>query len=212
DHRCDAHDHLAPLSAQAFCPAARNRAWALALSVSSSAELSCCRACSTSISSPSSADSASTRTASAVTDKKPPCTAAPTCSPSVVVMDTTPPSTSWPNMGWWPGRIPISPSVVWATTKFALPDHSRRSTATSSTVISATATPRNSSGRSGRVYLVRREPRASLGQLAVLLLQVVQTTDAQERLLRVVVVLALGDLVERLDGLAQRHRRTGDAG
>src|SRR5690606_19852459 len=85
-------------------------------------------------------------------------------------------------------------------------------TATSSTVISATATPRNSSGRSGRVYLVRREPRASLGQLAVLLLQVVQTTDAQERLLRVVVVLALGDLVERLDGLAQRHRRTGDAG
>src|SRR5690606_39560735 len=51
---------------------------------------------------------------------------------------TTPPSTSWPSMGSWLGRMPISPSVVCATTNEAWPDHSRRSTATSSTDISAT--------------------------------------------------------------------------
>src|SRR5690606_40236758 len=89
--------------------------------------------------------------------------------------------------------MPISPSVVWATTNVPLPDHSRRSTATSSTVISATATPRDSPARSAEcTWCGLRSPRASLlGQLVVLLLQVLQATDAQERLLRVVVELAL---------------------
>src|SRR5690606_2595180 len=110
--------------------------------------------------------------------------------------------------------MPISPSVVWATTNVPLPDHSRRSTATSSTVISATATPRDSPARSAEcTWCGLRSPRASfLGQLVVLLLQVLQATDAQERLLRVVVELALADLVERLDRLGQRHRRPGDTG
>ena len=42
-------------------------------------------------------------------------------------------------------------------------------------------------------------------------LQVVDTTAVVERLLRNIVVVALGDALERLNGLRQRHGRAGHA-
>src|ERR1700709_2293368 len=86
--------------------------------------------------------------------------------------------------------MPISPVVVRASTKLASPDHSRRSTDTRSTVISA----------------------ISALELLAVLVQVLETTAEEERLLGDVVELALGDLVERLDGLLQRDRRARLAG
>ena len=83
--------------------------------------------------------------------------------------------------------MPISPTVVRAKTKLALPDQTRRSTATSSTC--------HLSHRACR--------RLSLAALELLpvALQVLQAAAEEERLLGHVVELALGDLVERLDGL-----------
>src|SRR4051812_8206462 len=49
-----------------------------------------------------------------------------------------------------------------------------------------------------------------LGDFLVLLLEVLEATDTQERLLRVVVEVTLRDAVERLDGLRERHRRARD--
>src|SRR5690606_26086562 len=56
------------------------------------------------------------------------------------------------------------------------------------------------------------QPSEALLDLGPLLLDVVQTAAHEERLLGHVVVLTVGDLVERLDGLRHRNRRTLDAG
>src|SRR6266568_7529320 len=53
---------------------------------------------------------------------------------------------------------------------------------------------------------------ALLHQLARLALQVLQPAAHEERLLGEVVVLALGELLERLHGLLDRYERTLDAG
>ena len=52
----------------------------------------------------------------------------------------------------------------------------------------------------------------ALLDLVPLALDVVQTAAHEERLLGHVVVLAVGDLVERLDGLGDRDRRALEAG
>src|SRR5579875_2916778 len=51
-----------------------------------------------------------------------------------------------------------------------------------------------------------------LGQLGGLLLDVLETTAHEERLLRGRVVVTVGDLVEGLNRLRERHGRTLDAG
>jgi cob(I)alamin adenosyltransferase len=90
-----------------------------------------------SISSASSTTSARTETVSRVTERKPPCTAATSSSPSVRLMRTGL-STSTPSIGSWLGRMPMSPSVVRAITISASPVQILRSGATSSTFIVAT--------------------------------------------------------------------------
>src|SRR3954469_9142633 len=117
-------------------------------------------------------------------------------SPSVVRTWTVPPW-SRPSSGAWPGRIPTSPSVVRAITIEAWPCHTVRSAATS-------ATSRCEAGWSAiSVFLLQ------LGPLAV---DVLERTDVEERLLGNVVVLALGDLLEGLDGFLQRHGGARDVG
>src|SRR5690606_11372525 len=127
-------------------PAALSRTCALAAARApsgsdASARWSALRARATSISSASSAYSASTVTLSGVIDRNPPCTASVVDFPSVPSTRTTAVSSSCASVGSWPGRMPISPSVVRARTKLASPDQIRRSTATSSTFIVATISP-----------------------------------------------------------------------
>src|SRR3954453_19716660 len=136
-------------------------------------------------------------------ERNPPKTAARTDSPSVGSMRTMPASTSWAISGSCRGRMPISPTAVLAKTNSAVPDQTLRSTATSSTCISATRRhPLLSLGvaRTARPGVVRPAARAgSLVVLLLVLLDVVEVTAHLEGLLGVVVVFALRDLVERLD-------------
>src|SRR4029453_10138940 len=83
------------------------------------------------------------------------------------------------------------------------PDQSRRSTATSSTCMSA---------MSGLPYLIRRRLLRLALQLLAVPIEVFEPTAEEERLLGDVVELAFGDLVERLEGLLHRHRRPRLAG
>src|SRR4051812_22795328 len=194
--RMPATDATAPMCDAYSAPAALSRTWARAPAAAPSGSDSSARsraalARATSISSPISADSASIVTFSGVTCRNPPCTATVVGGPSTPSMRTTPASSSCASVCSWPGRMPISPTVVRAKTKLALPDQTRRSTATSSTVISA--------------ILVAF-------QLLPVALQVLETAAEEERLLRHVVELALGDLVERLDRLLERHRGARLAG
>src|SRR3954463_16089726 len=67
-------------------------------------------------------------------------------------------------------------------------------------------------------WLCRSRPTVTPDRSGVLLqflgvaLQVLEPTAHEERLLGEVVVLALADLLERLDGLLERDRRAGHAG
>src|SRR4051794_41017194 len=99
--------------------------------------------------------------------------------------------------------MPISPSVVRAMTMEASPCHTRRSTETRSTCNSATTTPQ-------QVQLVRE--KASAFELAGLALDVLDATTHEERLLGEVVVLALGQRLERGEGLLERDERALEAG
>src|SRR4051794_12684543 len=97
--------------------------------------------------------------------------------------------------------MPISPAKVRAFTTVASPDHTSRSAATRDTcIVLAISTPRFA--RSSEALL----------DLVPLALDVVQTPTHEERLLGHVVVLAVGDLVERLDGLRDRDRGALKAG
>src|ERR1700733_6204682 len=91
-------------------------------------------------------------------------------------------------------------------TMLASPDHNRRSTDTRSTCTSATTTP-----RSLNEHLVRAA-RASALELASLALDVLDATAHEERLLRQVVVLALGQRLERRQGLLERDERSVETG
>src|SRR5690242_3817014 len=97
-------------------------------------------------------------------------------------------------IGVWFAMMPISPASVRALTTVASPDQTSRSAATSDTFIVLTMTS---------------EALLDLGPLA---LDVFEATAHEEGLLGHVVVLAVGDLVERLDRLRDRDRRTLDAG
>src|SRR3954468_16943142 len=92
--------------------------------------------------------------------------------------------------------MPISPARVRAFTTVASPDHTSRSAATRDTCI---------------VLAIVRSSQALL-DLVPLLLDVVETAAHEERLLGDVVVLAVGDLVERLHRLGDRDRRPLQAG
>ena len=107
-------------------------------------------------------------------------------------------------------------SAVRAMTIFASPDHTSRSAATSSTCSrsSLTRTPYSLSRTSGsrsasRLRGAGTSRDAALRDSEVLLdlgplpLDVVETAAHEERLLGDVVVLTVGDLVERLDGVAR---------
>src|SRR5688500_16678888 len=104
-------------------------------------------------------------------------------------------------IGVWLAMMPMSPSSVRALTIVASPDHTSRSAATRATfMVLAISAPR--SAHSSEALL-------DLGPLP---LDVVQTAAHEERLLRHVVVLAVRDLVERLDGLRDRDGRTLQTG
>src|SRR6476659_1057200 len=64
----------------------------------------------------------------------------------------------------------------------------------------------------GPCAVVRRTRSEVLLDLGPLALDVVEATAHEERLLGNVVVVTVGDLGERLDGVDQRHRRALDAG
>src|SRR5690349_11514860 len=129
------------------------------------------------------------------TERNPPCTTATTGSPLSCRMSTAP-SASVPSNGAWCGRMPTSPSAVRARTIVPSPVHTVRSAATSSTW-SRSPDP---------------SPSAILLQLLGLLLHVLEATAHEERLLRDVVVLALGQLLERVDGLVERDERPVQTG
>src|ERR1700710_346858 len=112
---------------------------------------------------------------------KPPSTAA-VQTPSAPVRTSTWPAASTDITGVWSAMIPISPARVRAFTTVASPDHTSRSAATRDTCI---------------VFAISE----ALLDLVPLALDVVQTAAHEERLLRHVVVLTVGDLVERIDGL-----------
>src|SRR4051795_5125301 len=152
-------------------------------------------ASSKSVSWASSAYSQSSRTWLSATEMKPPSTAA-TQWPSSTVRTSTWPDASTDITGLWSAMIPISPARVRAFTTVASPDHTSRSAATRDTCI---------------VLAIVRSSQALL-DLVPLALDVVQTAAHEERLLGHVVVLAVSDLVERLDGLRHRDRRALEAG
>src|SRR5688572_14486331 len=128
------------------------------------------------------------------TDRKPPCTTAITGSPDSWRMSTAP-SPSVPSSGAWCGRMPTSPLAVRASTIALCPVHTLRSAATSST-------SRRSEPESSAILL----------QLLGLGLHVLEATAHEEGLLGDVVVLALGQLLERVDRLVDRHERAVEAG
>src|SRR5688500_19116042 len=103
------------------------------------------------------------------------------------------PSARIASRGEWPGRIPISPSLVRALTILAAPDHTKWSAATISTSSSAILLG---------LFL-------DLGPLA---LNVIQAADVEERLLCDVVKVAVADRGEAFDGVLDGNRRAFDAG
>src|SRR3954463_2144571 len=149
-------------------------------------------ASSKSLSCASSAYSHRRRTWLSATETNPPSTAATQC-PSSIVRTSTWPLASTDITGVWSAMMPISPSCVRQFTTVASPDQTSRSAATRDTCI---------------VFAISE----ALLDLVPLAIDVVQTAAHEERLLRHVVVLAVGDLVERLDGLGDRDRRTLEAG
>src|SRR3954447_8833765 len=94
----------------------------------------------------------------------------------------------------------MSPSVVRAMTIFAWPCHTVRSAATSAT---SRCLPSVSELAISSLFFLE------LGPLA---LDVLEAAGVEERLLGDVVGLALGDLLEGLDGVLQRHGGTRDVG
>src|SRR5690606_28777160 len=102
------------------------------------------------------------------------------------------PGRSTSRTGWRPGRMPMSPSAAGTLSADASPLHRVRYGATLWTV-SATAF-------------------GLLLDLRPVALEVRVATDVEERLLRHVVVLAVGDPAERLDGLGDRHGGALDTG
>ena len=110
-------------------------------------------------------------------------TAATQVSPSAVWMSTTP-STSTDSIGAWSGQDAD------VTLRGARDDHRRLA-----------RTTRGGPRRRARPAASSRQPSEALLDLGPLGLDVVETTAHEERLLGDVVVLAVGDLVERLDGV-----------
>src|SRR5438552_2636459 len=104
----------------------------------------------------------------------------------------------------------MSPSTVRAFTAVASPDHSARSIETSSTCIVATGCPPCSS--SLRVVVRRTGSVALLAQLLGVALEVLDAAAHEERLLGVLVELAVAEPLERVDGLLDRHERPVDTG
>src|SRR5215469_13056829 len=128
-------------------------------------------------------------------DRKPPDTAAKMSAPSVLGrIWTMLPSYRMPMTGAWLVSRPISPSRVLAMTISALPDQISPSGSTSSTLMVTGLPP--------------SRPFHFLG----LALDILDAAAHEEGLLRVAVVLALGDRLEGPDGLLQRYEDTGLAG
>src|SRR5699024_2995409 len=149
------------------------------------------------------------------TERKPPLTSSSTASPSSGRTRTAP-GRSTASTGWWPGSTPMSPSAAGAATLSASPDQTVRSAETIST-FSGTPPPSPCLLQvlTGCARASRRSPVGSvqLGlQVVPVALEVLEATDVEERLLCYVIVLAVGDLAERLDGLAQRHGGAGHTG
>src|ERR1700730_12469780 len=113
-----------------------------------------------------------------------------------------------PSTGVWPVSTPMSPSRVLAMTRRAGPDHTSPSGTTSSTS-SVTVLPRATSSRclpcptSSRCLRCATSSRPL--QVLGLLLHVLDPADHEEGLLGEVVVLTLGERLERRDRLVQRH-------
>src|ERR1039458_2500780 len=106
----------------------------------------------------------------------------------------TPPSDRMPSTGGCPLSTPRSPSSVLAMTMRASPDHTSPSGTTSST--------RSVTGASRFLCW----PGRSLAlQLRGLRLHVLDAAAHEEGLLGIIVVLALGERLERGDRVAQRH-------
>src|SRR3954468_23142880 len=97
---------------------------------------------------------------------------------------------SMPSSGWWLARMPIEPTPV------------RVETISTSSLKTSPSGVRTSAGNFVRATLV------ALGGAH----DVVDRALEQERRLRQVVVLAVEDLLERADRLADRHVRAGRAG
>src|SRR5689334_1885711 len=95
--------------------------------------------------------------------------------------------------GEWPGRIPISPSLVRALTILAAPDHTKWSAATISTSSSAILLG---------LFL-------DLGPLA---LNVIEAANVEEGLLCDVVEFAVADGCEAFNGVLDGNRGALDAG
>src|SRR6185437_1842831 len=174
---------------------------------SDSAVSSLARAAETSIWEPSSAWRTRIETRSSATERKPLLTAArtsPRSSPapfSTSRIRTRLASARTPTTGGCPVRIPMSPSRVLAITIRAVPDQISPSGATSATrTVTSPARP------------PLRALRSLLLQLRGLALDVVDVTDHVERLLRHVVVLALGDRLERGHRVRQRNEDARLAG
>src|SRR5215472_11014548 len=142
-------------------------------------------------------------TLSSAMDRKPPPTAAATQPwPTVTSCDncgkirTTLPGARMPSTGEWPVSRPMSPSSVLAITSCAWPAQISPSGTTSRTfsTVSPCVTP-------SRPF-----------QLPGLALDVLDPAAHEERLLGHVVELALGDRLERRDGLLQRDELARLAG
>src|SRR5260221_12138214 len=178
------------------------------------------RAAPTSTSRPSCASWARIDTRSSATPKKPPPTTpiksppppprpsapSPGPGPASGLIVTTLPSTRMPSTGVWPVSTPMSPSRVLAMTRSAGPDHTSPSGTTSPTW-RVTVLPRATAS-----WCLPGAPGSRLLQVLGLLLHVLDPADHEERLLRVLVVLALGDGLERGDGLVQRDEHPRLAG
>src|SRR3954463_12786368 len=163
-------------------------------------------ASSKSLSCASSAYSHRRRTWLSATETNPPSTAATQC-PSSIVRTSTWPLASTDITGLWSAMMPISPARVRQFTTVASPDQTSRSAATRDTcMVFAIATP----SLLAQCWVISGSQ--ALLDLVPLALDVVQTAAHEERLLSDVVVLAVGDLVECLDGLGHRDRRPLEAG
>src|SRR6476661_5182623 len=126
------------------------------------------------------------------TEKNPPSTTTAMRSPDTGSIASSP-SARIASRGEWPGRIPISPSLVRALTILAAPDHTNWSAATISTSSSA----------------ILLGLLLDLGPLA---LNVIQAADVEERLLCDVVEVAVADGREAFHGVLDGHGGAFDAG